>query len=99
MFRLRDGVVLVAPDDQVEERVQERFGNVVVTTAVRWSVLVEDEEVEPLVGVLARSLHLHAVVQIGSVKTLIADGAQTIQSKLRLAFGEQQWVNVDIFYK
>ena len=57
-LRLDPAVVLVAPDDQVEEGGQEAFWDVAGGAALG-AILVKDQQVEPAVSILLRPLELN----------------------------------------
>ena len=53
---IESALMFVPPHDKIDEIVQESLGNVVGSTVFR-AVLVEHEEVEPLVGIFGRPCH------------------------------------------
>ena len=57
-LRLDPAVVLVAPDDQVEEGGQEALGDVAGGAALG-AILVKHQQVEPAVSILLRPLELN----------------------------------------
>ena len=57
-LRLDPAVVLVAPDDQVEEGGQEALWDVAGGAALG-AILVKDQQVEPAVSILLRPLELN----------------------------------------
>lgn len=97
LLRLDSAVVLVAPDDQIHRVVEAvlrhgRLGHVrdaarsaSVCKGLRAPVLMDDEQVEVLLGVDSRAEHGDAVATHLGVEALVTDVADAVQGELGLA--------------
>ena len=81
---LDPAVVLVAPDDEVEEWRNEAVRDVVGGASLG-SVLVKDQDVAPAVWLLLRSHELHLVVPEQSVQPLVLHVGEAVQRNLHSA--------------
>ena len=94
-FRCDSTVVLVAPDDDVEKFVQELFGNVVLR-AVSDTILMDDENVEPVVRLIRWSKEIDLILEKYAMQTFVANGSETVDGQIRLTFAKEQRMNVDV---
>ena len=99
---LGDGFVFMSPDYQVEELRNHAFRDGVPSTHAEVHpfvfVLVDDENVEPVVFVLQRSLEFYLLVFECHVKSLIFHVADAEQCDLRQPFSEQNRLYSYFFY-
>ena len=80
--------MLVAPDDDVEKFVQELFGNVVLR-AVRDTVLMDDENVEPVVRLIRWPKQIDLILEEYTMQAFVANGTETVDGQIRLAFAKE----------
>lgn len=87
-FRCDATVVLVAPDDDVEKFVQELLGNVVLR-AVSNAVLMDDENVEPVVWLMRWPKQIDLILEEYPVQAFVANRAETVDGQIRLTFAKE----------
>jgi len=82
--------MFVTPNDKIQKSVKKMFGDVVARSMLR-AVLVQRQQVEPLVRFLLRPQHLDLVLAEQSVEPLVFDGTEAVQRELCPALAKQQW--------
>jgi len=92
LANLRNALVLVAPNDQVEEvgdlALEDAFVPGSVVDEALELVLVQHQDVEPVVPVLVGSLELDGFVLEGEIESLLRDVAEAVERDLGLALDE-----------
>ena len=94
-LRVDLALVLVAPDDEVHP-VGQHLGRQVVGLVVRGVVLVDGEQVEPVLGLDVGPEPLDAVVPQGAEEALVTDVAQAVEGQLGLALLQQDGADLDV---
>lgn len=85
----------MAPDDDVEKLVEELLGNVVLR-AVCHSILMNNEDVEPIIGLVRRTKEIDLVLEKDTMETLVTYRAETVDGQVGRSFSEEQGMDVDV---
>jgi hypothetical protein len=95
LHRLNLALVLMAPNDEVEEVCQHILVNVVLLRMCN-TILMQHQDAEPRLGVVLRTVEAHLLRREGSVEALVTNVSHAIDGNFGVAFREQYRANSDL---